>query len=300
MIPVYNCLQFLPYTLSGVLSQDMGKEAMEIAVIDDCSTDGDVEALVQSIGKGRISYFRQTSNIGSLRNFQTCIERAKGHLIHILHGDDAVRHTFYSRLGKLFEQHPSLGAAYCRFAYIDEQNAFRFNHEAEMQQEGILQNWLARICERQRIQYSAIVVKRNVYEKLGSFYGVEYGEDWEMWARIAMHYDVGYIPDVLAEYRMHTSSISGKSFLTGKNMDDLEFVMKKIHAFLPEKDRSPIEKRSRMFYAYYALRVANSLWAKFRSRAGVKAQISAAWRMHRDFGLLYRIVKLHTRMLLNI
>jgi len=30
-----------------------------------------------------------------------------------------------------------------------------------------------------------MVVKREVYEKLGGFYGVEYGEDWEMWVRIA-------------------------------------------------------------------------------------------------------------------
>jgi glycosyltransferase involved in cell wall biosynthesis len=283
-----------------VLSQDPGEGVMQIEVVDDCSTDADVETLVHSIAKGRISYYRQPINMGSLRNFQTCIERSTGRFIHILHGDDRVRHSFYSRLSKLFEQHPSVGAAYCRFAYINEHNAFLFNHEAEMQHEGILQNWLARICERQRIQYSAIAVKRDVYEKLGSFYGVEYGEDWEMWARIAAHYDVGYVPDILAEYRMHTSSISGKSFLTAKNMDDLDAVMKKIHAFLPAKVRSTIEKRSRIFYAYYAMRVANSLWANLKARSGAKAQMRAAWRMHSDFFLLYKILKLHTRMLLNV
>ena len=28
-------------------------------------------------------------------------------------------------------------------------------------------------------------------------------EDWEMWVRIAAHYDVAYTPEILAEYRLH-------------------------------------------------------------------------------------------------
>jgi len=70
-----------------------------------------------------------------------------------------------------------------------------------------------------------MVVKREVYEKLGGFYGVEYGEDWEMWVRIAANYQIAYTPEVLAEYRMHHNSISGKAFLTGQNMKDLNQVM---------------------------------------------------------------------------
>jgi len=300
MIPAYNCAQYLPLALESVLMQDPGTAQMQIEGVDDNSTDTDVEQLVQNIGRGRVGYFRQTQNVGSLRNFQSCIDRANGQLIHILHGDDRVRNGFYSRLCNLFSNHPSIGAAYCRYAYIDERDRFLYNHEAEMEEEGILRNWLTRICERQRIQYSAMVVKREVYEQLGSFYGVEYGEDWEMWVRIAAHYPVGYIPDVLAEYRRHESSISGKSFFTGKNMEDLEFVMRRIHALLPDEERASVEKKSRAFYAHYAMRVANSLWANFNADSGAKAQMQAAWRMHRDISLLYKIVKLKTRILLNV
>ncbi|WP_157578920.1 glycosyltransferase family 2 protein, partial [Pontibacter roseus] len=80
MIPVYNCSQFLVYTLESVLEQGIPVEQMQIEVVDDASTDADVEKIVQEVGKGRISYYRQPQNVGSLRNFETCINHAKGHL----------------------------------------------------------------------------------------------------------------------------------------------------------------------------------------------------------------------------
>jgi glycosyltransferase involved in cell wall biosynthesis len=95
MIPVFNCAQFLKETLESVLSQDLGETLMQIEVVDDASTDTDVAALVNKIGKGRVRYFCQTFNAGSLRNFETCINRSKGKLVHLLHGDDRVKDGFY-------------------------------------------------------------------------------------------------------------------------------------------------------------------------------------------------------------
>ena len=79
MIPVYNCALFLTYTIESVLAQDMGGAAqMQIEVVDDASTDADVKALVEDVGKGRVLYFRQQHNVGNLKNFETCIKRANG------------------------------------------------------------------------------------------------------------------------------------------------------------------------------------------------------------------------------
>jgi glycosyltransferase involved in cell wall biosynthesis len=300
MIPVYNCSAYLPDALRSVLCQAPGESEMQIEVIDDGSTDADVAALVLEIGKGRVGYFRQSENVGSLRNFQTCLERSRGHLIHILHGDDVVRRGYYEKTTRLFDTFSSIGAAFCRYAYIDEHGRFLYHHEEELDRDGILPRWLSRLCERQRIQYVAITVKREVYENVGGFYGVEYGEDWEMWARIAARYPMAYTPEVLAEYRKHYSSISGKSFLTGKNMDSLRWVMQRIQPYLAQGERAAIADASRKFYAHYALRVANTLWTKFKHRRGALAQALAAWKMSRDAGLLYKILKLYTRITLNI
>jgi glycosyltransferase involved in cell wall biosynthesis len=300
MIPVYNCSDYLKESLERVLAQYQDEARMQIEVVDDGSTDADVSALVTETGKGRVNYFRQQENVGSLRNFQTCLERSRGHLIHILHGDDLVAPGFYENMQELFDRHPAIGAGFCRYAYINERGRTLYNQDPEMDHEGVLENWLPRLCERQRVQYVSMVVRRDVYEHLGGFYGVEYGEDWEMWVRIAAHYPVGYTPKVLAEYRKHYSSISGKSFVTGQNMVSLEWVMKRIQHYLPDRERAAVMNASRSFYAHYALRVANALWKNFKDRRGALTQALAAWNMSRDAGLLYKIIKLYTRITLNL
>src|SRR5580704_11221966 len=109
MIPAYNCSQYLTDNILSVLAQDPGPDHMQIEVVDDCSTDTDVEFLVQEIGKGRVSYFRQQENVGSLRNFETCINRATGRYIHLLHGDDQVLIGFYAEIENLYKAYPVSG-----------------------------------------------------------------------------------------------------------------------------------------------------------------------------------------------
>jgi hypothetical protein len=169
-----------------------------------------------------------------------------------------------------------------------------------MAYDGILDDWLSRLCERQRIQYAAMVVRRAVYEVVGGFYGVEYGEDWEMWLRIAARYPIGYTPEVLAEYRRHHGSVSGRAFATGENMKALTWVMQQAQRHLPASRRQSVMEKSRNFYAHYALRIANTLWTNFKDKRGASAQARAAWNMSRDAELLYKIIKLYTRITLDI
>lgn len=301
MIPVFNCAQFLPDTLQSVLAQDLGKDHMQIEVVDDASTDADIAALVQEIGQGRISYFRQQENMGSLRNFETCLNRSRGKIVHLLHGDDRVKPGYYHKMNQLFQQYPQAGAAFCQFGYIDDTShriPFKNTH-TEAPQDGLLDNWLLRLAEKQRIQYCAISVKRKIYEQLGGFYGVTYGEDWEMWMRIASHYPMAYTPELLAEYRIHQQSISGRAFTTARNLKDIQWVINTIQAYLPEAERNHTRHKALKFYAHHALRVANRLWHATYNRHGVQAQIREALRMHQDAGMYWQVLKLYTKMMLN-
>jgi glycosyltransferase involved in cell wall biosynthesis len=299
MVPVYNCAQYLPETLESVLMQGFPQQDMQIEVIDDASTDADVEELVKRIGKGRISYYRQKQNVGSLSNFETCINRAQGHMVHILHGDDKVGAGYYQKLGELFRKYPEAGAAFCRFRYMNETGRKIFDQRPEMPQDGILDNWLVRIAEYQRIQYAAIAVRREVYEKLGGFYGVTYGEDWEMWVRIASYYPVAYTPEVLAYYRKHASSISGQKFVTGQHLRDLQQVMDYIQAYLPTNQKHQILQKSRKFYAQYGIKIANQLWHTSHSKETVKEQIRQSLSLHSDYLLYYKILKLYIKMMVS-
>src|SRR5438128_483601 len=95
MIPTFHCARFLRQTLESVLSQDPGPDVMQIEVIDDCSTQDDPESVVRAVAGERVHFFRQPKNVGHTRNFETCLQRARGYLVHLLHGDDAVLPGFY-------------------------------------------------------------------------------------------------------------------------------------------------------------------------------------------------------------
>ena len=59
----------------------------------------------------------------------------------------------------------------------------------------MIDNWLDRIATECRVEFSAMTVRRSVFEELGGFC-TEIGSafDWEMWQRIAVHHRVWFDP----------------------------------------------------------------------------------------------------------
>jgi glycosyltransferase involved in cell wall biosynthesis len=292
MIPVYNCSIYIKSVLQSVLQQDPGVEEMQIEIVDDCSTDTNVEQLVKEIGEGRVLYYRQPQNKGSLRNFETCINRARGYYIHLLHGDDRVKDGFYKQIAALFDRFPEAGAAYCAWDYIDTENNLLRHSRIEAQAPCILDNWLYKLAEHQRLQYVTIAVKREVYEKLGGFYCVTYGEDWEMWARIAAHYPTAYTPEFLAEYREHNDSISNQSFLTGKNIRDIVKVIDIITTYLPTEDQKWMNRLARKRYMTWAFDFTNEQWYSRRNKQAVYTQMREISKAYRDANLVIKMIRL--------
>lgn len=283
MIPIYNGIHYLEATLQSVLCQALPKEEMEIVVVDDASTDGNVEALVQKICGERVGYFRQDQNVGSLRNFETCIKLSKGYYIHLLHGDDQIMPGFYEEIDGLFNQYPHVGAAFTGYEYIDEKDRIIWDNPRAAEEKGVLKNWLTTIAQKQIIQPPAKVVKRSSYERLGSFYGVHYGEDWEMWVRIAMHYTVAYSPKILARYRVHDQNISDRSMKTGQNIRDINTVIKTIKHYLPDEQRNKITAISRRNFAEYYVRLSHKYYHEYNETRTAVNQAIGSMMLYPNF-----------------
>lgn len=258
MIPTYNCTNYLRQTLESVLVQDPGPDIMQIEVVDDCSDLDDPEEMVQEIGQGRVKFYRQPRNLGYLKNFETCLQRSRGKLIHLLHGDDCVLTGFYNKMQAAFEERSEIGAAFCRHIYIDEEGHWQAVSPLEASQSGVLSNWLERIASQNLIQPPSLVVKREVYEKLGGFDQriCCASEDWEMAARIAAYYPVWYEVEPLAAYRVQTQSLTNRCIQTGKNVKDYRRVINIIREHLPVEDA---DKISRASSEYNALCVINNI-----------------------------------------
>lgn len=252
MIPTYNCAETLAQTLGSVLAAGCNPEEMQIEVVDDCSTD-DPRAVVEALGRGRVAFHRNPRNLGHAGNFNACLARSRGRLVHLLHGDDWVGPTFYRDMRQLFAKAPQLGAAFCRHTIVNDDGSPQRLSPLERETPGLLQDWVAKIAAELPLQPPAMVVRREVYEALGGF-DVRMrscGEDWEMWLRIAAAFPVGYHPEPLAFYRDRANSLTKRAVRTGQNIRDVRLAASIARSYLPASVRPALD-RARANWARWA------------------------------------------------
>ena len=296
MIPTYNCAEYLGETLKSVLAADLGVDKMQIVVVDNNSTDNP-QAIVEELGAGRVEFYRQPRNVGMMNNFQTCFELSRGKLIHLLCSDDCVREGFYEKMARPFEEHPELGAAFCRSILIDKHNQWQGLSDFEMPSSGILpKSWLHRIAETCCISVPSLaVVRREVYEQLGGFdrrCGIS--GDWEMWARIFAHYPMWFEAEPLAMWRVHLQSannVNAKSdVFIQENYNTVETIFK---SYLPEETNSLLAQTARKNCAFLALESADAL-TKNGDISGAIVQLKTAL----NYSKSYEVIRSASRILL--
>jgi glycosyltransferase involved in cell wall biosynthesis len=295
MIPTYNCADYLRETLNSVLVQAPGAEVMQIEVVDDCSTQDDPEAVVQELGQGRVQFYRQPENVGYIKNFETCLQRSQGHWIHLLHGDDCVRPGFYPKMQTLFERYPEIGSAFCRQIIMDDHGHWQRFSPVEQEESGVLDNWLERIAAYHSLQTPSVVVRREVYEKLGGFDRrlLSCGEDWEMWVRIAAHYPVAYEVEPLALYRDRSNSLTKRSVQTGQNIRDVRQATEIIRTYLPLPPTvaNRVLHKAGEGWAFWALHFAQEAIAR-GDRATAIAQLREGLQCSRSSNVIRQTMRL--------
>jgi glycosyltransferase involved in cell wall biosynthesis len=295
MIPTYNCASFLRHTLESVLVQDPGPARMQVEVVDDGSSD-DPRAVVDEVGRGRVEFHQQDRNVGHIRNFTTCIERARGELVHLLHGDDVVLPGFYAALDSGFTS-PRVGAAFCRWKLIDEEGRTTWVASAAQDVAGPLSDAVVHLAEEQRIVTPSIVVRRSVYEELGGFDDrLVCSEDWEMWVRIAARFDVWYEPETLAAYRIRAESNTGRNERGAKELHYTALAIELFREQLPPDRARSIVRRARGAYAATALRTAKT-YAAAHERSAARAHLLLAMRLSPTLSTFLAAAKAAPRVL---
>lgn len=297
MIPTYNCANYLRETLLSILAQDPGPETMQIEVVDDHSTKDNPAAIVEELGSGRVSFYRQPCNVGAIKNFETCLQRSRGQFIHLLHGDDCVMNGFYQRMQFAFEKEPKIGAAFCRHVGIDENSNWLWFSELLSLKNGVIENWLEQIAVINQLQPPSIVVKRAVYENIGGF---DHricccAEDWEMWVRIAASYPVWYETAPLALYRSHSSSLTGRCARSGQNMRDLRKIIEIIYPYLPEDSADELTRKSKESWAIYGIKYIAASMLREGDISSAAIQVQEALKCSRSLKVIKELSTLITQ-----
>lgn len=209
-IPVYNGERFLPDCIGSVLSQDF--DDFELVVVDNCSTDKTAE-VVASYNDPRIRFVKNETNIGSIGNFNKCIEVALGEYFVLLPHDDMLSPGAL----RLFSQsldNPEVGLAYSAIQTIDaDGNNFTTRmgladydvSNVRQAVEGIVNHF---------VPIQLAMARTEVLQRLGGFddkFGLY--SDIHMWLKVVFdNWSVAYQDVTLFYHRVHENQ-GQKAFL---------------------------------------------------------------------------------------
>ncbi len=191
VIPTYNREKIICKAIDSALSQTC--KNLEIIIIDDGSTDN-TKAVLEKYGS-RLNYFYQDNKgISGARN--TGINRSSGDYIAFLDSDDYWLPDKLEKQIALFLKYPEFGMVACQCASIGADGQFR-----QKNRPGKSGSVLLDLFKKNFIRTSSAVIKSECFLKSGLFdENLKECEEYDLWLRIAAHYQVGFINEPLAVY----------------------------------------------------------------------------------------------------
>src|SRR5206468_4381891 len=127
-------------------------------------------------------------------------------------------------------------------------------------QSGLLPDLVERLAVEQPIRTPVVVVRREVYETLEGFdRRLSWTEDWEMWARIAMHYPVWYEPEPLALYRIHDRSNTSRYARNGEDLRDVKRLFEIVEGYVPNGRGKRLCREGKEIFALGGIATARRL-----------------------------------------
>lgn len=204
VIPAYNVAPFIRSAVESALQQSW--KNIEVIVVDDGSTDGTSEALVQTVDP-RLTVIPQ-SNRGSSAARNTGISAARGEYVAFLDGDDLWTRDKLERHVRFLESHPATDMAFSLSRIIDEFG--RSTGRSSQRVSGTI-SFRRLMLENVVNNGSATVLRRSALNRVGGF--DEYLRacvDYDLWLRISLLRpgNVHCIPEYLTMYRMRSGQIT--------------------------------------------------------------------------------------------
>jgi glycosyltransferase involved in cell wall biosynthesis len=218
IVPCYNFGRFLKDCVESVLAQTGVN--LRVLILDDASTDNSARVAAELLAAdSRIEYRAHATNQGHISTYNEGLNWATGTYIVVLDADDMLTKGSLRRACDLLDAHPKLGFVYgrVRVFYGDR----RPGHASTTQPTSKIwrgREWFESLCRitENCVRQPAVVVRTSVLKNVGDFrLELPHTADMEMWMRLALHADVGYIagPDQ-AFYRDHSAGMHRERFGT--------------------------------------------------------------------------------------
>ncbi len=201
IVRTHNRPRFLERALGSIASQIY--RDVEAVVVNDAGEP--VDEIVARFPFARLVV--NEKNLGTTPSANVGLRAARGTYVGLLDDDDMLFPDHVARLVDAMER--TRGAAANAHAITCYLELTPFSDYAVYGYRVALARHIDRsdIYVRDPIAPMSMLMRRSVLEDLGGFdESVDFAEDWELWIRIAEHYDVQYVPYVTGIYSVRTDA----------------------------------------------------------------------------------------------
>ena len=281
-IPSYNNVRFIAGAIESALCQTLAD--FELLIIDDCSTDGTLEAASSYAGRdGRIRLLANERNVGMVLNWNRCLEEARGDYVKFLFSDDLLcsPHAL-ERMANVLDENPAVALVSSGRQIIDDESRVvevlsSFPDRTLSRGKEIINDCLAGMLREHNPigEPSAVMFRRHLAER---GFDPRYRQlvDLEMWFHLLEQGEYAHIAEPLCAFRRHEGQQTRANLETLRHIDDLGLLF----ADYLDKEYVRLGYLTKRFFVYYQY---YKLWK--HARQGKHDRAMALEKIRSGYGL---------------
>jgi len=229
VLPAYNIERDVVVAVESILRQFFSD--FELIVIDDGSTDRTVD-LIKGIGDARIRLLRNGTNRGIVFSLNRGLDEARGRYIARMDADDIARPERLARQVAFLEAHPDVGVCGSwvrKFVPHGPRWIYRGPTASSELKTALL--------FATPFVHPSVMIRHSVLAEHAFRYrdGYDTAEDYRLWCDLALVTELATIPDVLLDYRVSLSSVTGAVFFDRERLARRRTVLRQIWGEFMEK-----------------------------------------------------------------
>jgi glycosyltransferase len=236
-IPTFRRAALLKEALDSAISQNDFNDYDILIVDNNPERNCETEKLINSYKNKRLSYYKNTENIGMFGNWNRCIQLSSGEYISILNDDDLLHPSYLETVMNIIRSGNHNGL-FVRFTTFKDNFTPAYEKYSDISKEKV--TFIDNLYENTNAGSLGVIVKRNNLIELGGFNELFYPtSDYVLWVNYIKKYGPVYkINEELAYYRLsvneslninlHSEFIKNDLILLDQMIDQMHPFYKKI------------------------------------------------------------------------